>query len=94
MKKSLVIFVALCLAAGVLNCGGSDSSERDSSQDEVIVEDEGRSKQAAEESADTEPLAIPTPDQREEELTDKDDASISEIKEDEEEEEELSLIHI
>ena len=89
MKKSLVIFVALCLAAGVLNCGGSDSSERDSSQDEVIVEDEGRSKQAAEESADTEPLAIPTPDQREEELTDKDDASISEIEEDEEEEEEI-----
>ena len=64
-----------------MNCGGSDSSERDSSQDEVIVEDEGRSKQAVEESADTEPLAIPTPDQREEELTDKDDASISEIEE-------------
>ena len=32
-------------------CGGSDSPERDSSQDEVMVEDEGRSKQTAEESA-------------------------------------------
>ena len=64
MKRSSAAFVALCLTAGVLNCGGSDSSERDSSQDGVMVEDEGRSKQTAEESAATKPLATPTPDQR------------------------------
>ena len=67
MKRSLVVFVALGLAVGVLNCGGSDSSESNSGHDEVMVEDKGRSEQAAEESTDTKPLVTPTPDQREEE---------------------------
>ena len=44
MKRSLVVFVALGLAVGVLNCGGSDSSESNSGQDEVMVEDEGKAE--------------------------------------------------
>jgi len=85
MKRSLVVFVALGLAVGVLNCGGSDSSESNSGQDEVKVEDEGKAEQAAEESTDTESLVTPTPDQREEEHADEDDASITEMEEEEEE---------
>ena len=43
MKRSLVVFVALGLAAGALNCGGTDSSESNSGQDEAKDQEENQS---------------------------------------------------